>query len=278
MKPAVLGMCLAIALSLVLFNNCSKVAFSTAQSSVGVTGGPGATPTPPPPEVIDQIVKNCADAKAAGKLLSQSYEVSFEDTRDESGRSQICDPSTPGNLALNDKYDGYLAARYEQERTLSLPVGAVLCGIELQNDPFTFKFDDMIFLTFNNYVMISSERSQLTSLLNYDTITVSSTKSLNLYKYDWMKLRLASFDNDVSNDYCVGANENLGSCSWPKTQTTGSINLAWDSRLLIAISQMSADKSQQKFKFVVTGDNDPNIDCYHAKLILNSKVSYYLAP
>ena len=272
-KPTTL-LLLASVVMLASFNNCSKVDFATvASEGVSKTGTPVDLP---PTTVIEEAIKDCADAAAAGKLLQTTVSVKFDDTRAETGLQKICSATTQENFEVftNNGHGNRLAARYEQKRTVSLPAGAILCGVELDNDLASFKYDDVIFLTLNNYVLATNLKGSLNRLAT-DSVQLSSSQDVNLYKYNWLQLRGAQFTNDA-DDYCLGAEEGMGACSWPITEQPGKINVGWDPKLLIAMGLAASNPEVQEFKFVVTGDDDANLDCYHEELAFNTKVNYFI--
>lgn len=232
---------------------------------------------PPKPE---QILLNCAQAQDQGKLLAISQNVVFEDSRVESGKKYICpfssnstDASEDGNLSM---LDTQLRARYEQVQKLNIPEGAVLCAIEMKNDLQTFKYDDVFFLTFNDYILATNDKTALQRLTpEISPLSGSTTSSsIELYKYNWMGLRTAPFKNEA-DDYCVGQKQGLGECQWPVTEQFGKIKFAWDPEILIRMSAKNSAQNQS-FRFVITGDDNPAVDCYHERLSFDTKVYYYL--
>jgi hypothetical protein len=281
---------------MITFNNCSKVNFaSTADvaSTSGFTTPSGATSTPPtstptasatpapaPPPVTEAIA-NCQQAAAQNKLKSKITTLNFNDTKTESGRSQVCifapidgQETSDGNLS---ELNNYLRSRYEQSQTLDLPANAVICNIAMKTDKQSFKYDDVFYLTYNNKVIASNLKASLKTL-KYDNIRVGSDPSnIPLYDYQWVNgVRNQSFAgvNDKADDYCLGSDEGHASCSWPLSQQSGDIKFSFDQELLINIG-VTASATNQRFGFAITGDNDPSTDCYHEALSFDTTVSYY---
>lgn len=237
-------------------------------------------PTPPPPPKPEQILLNCAQAQAQGKLLAISQNIVFEDSRVESRKNNICPFSSSSINATDDgnlsMLDTQLRARYEQVQKLNVPENAVLCAIEMKNDLQTFKYDDVFFLTFNDYILATNDKTALSRLVpEVSPLTGSTTSSsIELYKYDWISLRTAPFKN-VADDYCVGQKQGLGECQWPITEQLGKIQFTWDPEILIRMSAKNSAQNQS-FRFVITGDDNPAVDCYHERLSFDTKVYYYL--
>lgn len=258
--------CLLIALVLLGSVGCSKVGFSQNENSkVGKEGDPD-------PEVI---LKNCVNAAKNGTLKSSQQIIKFEDTAIETGklnRHFICEFEQNDNLAMKDSF---MQARYEQEQTLALPANAVICDVALAADLQSFSYDDIFFFSFNGQILATNNKTQLYNRINPESQVITSNgTNIDLFTYDWLKLRGASFAN-VADDYCFGESEGLASCSWPITEQSGNIVLEFDQELMIQLGLL-APANSQIFKFVITGDNDPTIDCYHEKLELKVDVKYYL--
>lgn len=269
----------------VAYTNCGQNG-EIALKSVPVESTNAVTSTPTTPEVpvtiptdpVQQILSSCQMAQNTHKLMVSSQIVTFDDTRVETQKEKICEfamtsgyETILGNLSMNN---GYLQARYEQNRKLNLPAGAVICDIQMKNDLQKFMYDDVFFFTFNGYLLASNLKSSVVRRLTAESKKLSENNFTDIYTYDWMKIRTARFEN-VADDYCAGAEEGLGQCSWPVTQQQGNINFSFAPSLLIS---MSAGRSSdnQNFSFIITGDNDPLVDCYHEKLEFAMTVKYYL--
>lgn len=255
-----------LAIGLIGFTNCSKVGFEAMPERVT---GSGDAVLPPPSEVI----ANCKTALQDGTLKNLQRQIVFEDSRVETGRAEICEFETDDNLA--QKQD-FLTARYTQSVELDLPEGSIICGAEIQSGTQSFEFDDMFYLTFNDFVLASSLNRSIQQLDMSPVTIENSGKMVGLYHYDWLKVRNANFTgvNSQSDDYCLGEAEGHASCSWPLSQQQGQISLQFDPELLINIGLRAGDEPQ-RFGFVVTGDNDPLKDCYHEKLTFDTKIYYY---
>lgn len=236
---------------------------------------------PPPPPVaappstevtVEQQIKSCETLLAQNKLSSVTKKVRFEDTKTESKRTQVCEFNKGDNLTT---LDHYLRARYAQNAKVSLPANAVICDIEVESTEQSFQYDDVFFLTYNNAILASNHKSQIKKALVPEIATHTKTKlPIEIYNYDWLKIRNTYFENIV-NDFCLGEDQKLSSCDWPVSQKYGKIKLKFDPELLIRISQ-KRNVTDQSLGFVITGDNDPNSDCYHQRLDLDLKIKYFL--
>ncbi|MBX2989380.1 MAG: hypothetical protein KF802_15945 [Bdellovibrionaceae bacterium] len=247
-------------LLMLLYNNCSQVAFSDAS---GAYRQSSLRP-------VDEILRHCQDASAQGLLKSFTQNVKFDDTRVESGRANICLFGQDGNGGMKE---GAMQARYEQSRTLNLPDGAVLCDVQMTSSLQSFRYDDAFFLTHNGQILASNNKTALQSRLPAGQISVDGAP-LGLYAFDWPKLLGGGFSNSA-DDYCLGSAQGLSSCAWPVSEKAGQIRLQFDPELLMHTGA-KAGSGPQRFGFVITGDNNPGDDCYHEKLELNMIVHYYL--
>ncbi len=264
-----------------LYNNCSRVEFSQLPEDSSSLIGTGIDPENPPPRdeppVVEEVVKNCADLMASGQLSKTPFQkIVFEDT--EADRRKVCEFGKNGNLASRNDF---IQARYEQTQKVNLPAGAILCTFELKTDATEFIYDDMFYLTYNDYIIATSLKTSLTRT-SKDVIEFGEDKTpVSLYKYDWTRIAGAQFNNnDINRDptafnYCLGADLGAGECMWPNTQQQGRIDFGWDPELLINIG-LKADSQNQRFGFIVTGDNDPGTDCYHPKMEFEVQAGYYI--
>lgn len=277
---------LILAALLFAFQNCSQVAFDSSRSESskssgtsddtsknGGNDGDATVVLLPPPPTVDQAIKNCMDASIQNRLVTTDQIVLFEDTKVETGRTQVCEFGKGDNLDIKD---GELRARYEQIRALNLPTNAIICDIEMATPLQKFRYDDIFFLTFNNRILATNSKSEMFMRLAPEfSVRLSNNKDVLVYQYEWLKMRTAPFSN-VANDYCLGKDESGLRCEWPITEQSGNLIFAFSPELLIAIG-LKGTATNQKFGFIITGDNDRDIDCYHEKLSFTMKVKYYLA-
>ncbi|MGE4130175.1 MAG: hypothetical protein AB7F86_00975 [Bdellovibrionales bacterium] len=293
-----LGTCFRI-ISIIGFAStlaCSKVGFAGSEAETqgsntinGIDGGgpsnasnpdpvppvqnPPTTPPSNPPTVLppDVVIQNCALAQAMGSVLTSTQSIVFEDTKVETGRAQVCEWEVGDNLS---KQDGTLRARYEQTAALNLPAGAVVCDVQMQTPLQKFQYDDVFFLTFNNRILASNDMTAVNRLTPEGKIQADG-KMMDLYQYDWLGIRTAPFQNNTREDYCLGATDGISSCTWPLTEQAGDIIFQFHPELFIRLG-LADSVTNQKFGFIITGDNDPSTDCYHEKLEFSMTVKYYI--
>ncbi|RYZ80392.1 MAG: hypothetical protein EOP06_25415 [Proteobacteria bacterium] len=279
MKKPLLLLLSAVVLS-VAFTNCSKVDFgvTAASKNADINGPLGDPPVMPTPTVddrppVEEAIKNCAEAVSSGQLVTSDQKIEFKDTRVETGRKTVCEFNVRENLSPKNNY---LQARYDQNQNLMLPPNAVLCGVELKSDVQKFKYDDVFFLTFNDRVIASNLKRSVV-MNSVDSIGLTNGSRIPVYSYDWLKVRGSSFEgvNNKADDYCVGSEQGQSSCKWPLSQKAGDIQFSFNPEILIHLG-LKSPALDQKFGFTITGDNDPNDDCYHEALSFKMKVKYYI--
>ena len=263
LAPAALFSALGFLVS-VGFNACSEVSFEADgaidQQSLAIPDVP----------LIDSIVANCEILYAAGSLQVHNQTITFEDSKIETGRNEVCLFGQGENLS---KVNGEVRAEYTQKANLRLPANAVLCGMSVSSKAQTVKYDDMFHLKFNDYIIASNHKSAV-ERIDPERIFVGNS-DVYIYKYNWSSLVESPFGNQANDDFCLGESEGLSSCSWPKTEQTGNFSLNYDNELLINLGARKP-ANQQQLALTVTGDNDASLDCYHSKLSIDVQVKYYL--
>lgn len=245
-------------------------------SPVGLLSTGDAIPVSDP--VIEKHIKTCNELLSSRQYRLKTQTIRFEDTKVESGRNQVCEFATDnnteykGNLTTKNEY---LRARYTQDRVIELPAGAVICDMEIESAEQDFNYDDVFFLSLNNYVLASNHRSELTKVLSPEVVRHSrSGRDVSLYAYDWLKVRETFFEN-IENDFCLGAEQNLSSCQWPISEQYGKIRLKFDPEILVRLSEKKQN-ARQALSFVITGDDNKDSDCYHQRLDLGLEIKYYI--
>lgn len=256
-------------------NNIASDDTGETEGTVRPSPPPAPTPTPAP---IMETIKNCELLSKNAALLENNVNLVFEDTKIESGRNIVCEFAPDdkdiysGNLSIRD---GYLRARYTQLKKLTLPPNVVICDLELSGPEKSFRYDDIFFFNFNGKILASNHKSEIEKFLPHENINLLSIeKNLDFFTYDWLKIRNSPFKNEA-NDFCLGFEENLSRCQWPITEQKGTIQLQFHPEILIRIAASRATNNQE-LEMVITGDNNPDVDCYHDRLDLKVKVKYYI--
>lgn len=283
-----------IATSFVLYNNCSPVNFASSPkldgpgaagspdgSDVpGGGGGPGngsgngnggngnddgdgpklpppVVIQPPPPAVVEEVRKACEGGNYIEKVVS----VSFPDPVDPNDRTQTCKWEQNGNRAMSN---GFFTARVEQNVDFDLPVGSKICAMDFEFTPQQMIYDDHIFLAFDDSILAASYPVD-DRLPIVDKVMV----------YDWKYLVGTGWPlGNFSYIYCLGRDEGASSCTWPQTETVGTIAMSYQPSVLQRITARNIGRTNHQFKWITTGDNDPRTDCQHSPISFSVKVKY----
>jgi hypothetical protein len=179
-----------------------------------------------------------------------------------------CAWSQNGNLSgVNEK----IRARFEQSKTLSLPSGSIACSMNFNFDDNQYiKYDDQLLLTYNGFVFATTDRSLLEQLENKGFINTP------LYQYDWSKI-VGNGDYDWSpngtDPMCLDSR--LGNtCTWPVSETLGTIKVTVDPVQIQYISDLTGDQLAKTFKLITFGD-DNTTDCTHEAISYTVEITYY---
>lgn len=252
-----------------LFQNCSKQGLqikdleSMASESTLTPSNetPSSTPdNPVPPTSAPDLIASCDEAKSRGKIQTKSTQVVFEDNVGQ------CQWGLGENLSQRN---GYARARAEQVRQVTVPAGAVVCQVHLEDvDQQNFQYDDNIILTLNNYMLAATT--------NFETYF---QKVNGYYRYDWSRLankdgKVLGSDTVVARQYCAGKDQGLSACLFPLTQTNGSVQLQFHERVIQNILGMTS-ATDINLAMITTGDDNAESDCHHNPIRFNVKVDYF---
>ena len=221
--------------------------------------------------VIDEeLIRPCPCGKTATQMLTCEGGV-WEGCEDEMGRSlnsgmttielPAIAPNCPFDMGDNlPEEGGAFSARVEQVVDFTLPDGAQLCAFSLSGSNESFYFDDELMLLMNDVPLISS----VNFASQFEVVD-------ELPRYDWQRIRGMSTDDVGEDATCIdGAVE----CLIPGTQSNGELSIAFDAPTNVRLANTS-DQGAYQFKVVITGDNDPDLDCSHSGLTLQVNYEYF---
>ena len=200
------------------------------------------------PTTVDDVL----DACTSGTKVTRTVKVEFAEN------TGTCAFGTAGN---SSRLDGKVRARLEKYVNIALPENDLICDVRISSANQSLKFDDEIFLTFNNIILLSS--------YNYNNrfSVVSGAAETPAYQYSWQKL-IGGFNpgqQHADGGYCLGEGQLGSSCNIPVTQTVGNFALELGQRESAFLGLSAASSKQAKVGFIVTGDNDSS-DCKHSKI------------
>lgn len=175
------------------------------------------------------------------------------------------DPSNGGKqcpFGQNDndnKASGTYSARLERRFDIQIPSSRVVCSMDIDSRQQKFQYDDHLFLTLNNNVLVASRGIP----------TGKFTKNPNgFFSYDWSKIRGTKASSDM-----ICATD--ATCELPKTETTGlfSFKMSEDANKRLFSSLAG---QQISLNMIITGDDNPPTDCGQmTDLELNLNYKYF---
>jgi hypothetical protein len=219
---------------------------------------------------VDDVLKTCADYRAAGKLTKVSKTITFADPATEVSGT-VCKWGVGDNAPMRG---GAAAARYEQLQSVNLDSAWLVCGMNIDFPDQLFQYDDHFFLTLNDNVVATST-SALLEHFPRQTLSIAG-QSTEVYRYGWEFIRDKShgISNSIAQDYCVGMGA-LSNCSWPLTEQTGSITMDMHPNLVVALANNYFESNKRfDLEFITTGDDNPSSDCQHKPITFTVDVEY----
>lgn len=169
--------------------------------------------------------------------------------------SNQCAWGTNGNLpALNN----WFQARREQVRPITLPAGAVLCGVEFTAASKYFLYDDSMYLLFNDVIVAGSHN------------VMPFVQDGTIYRWDWARLRGQRHDRyGKKPKYCIPG----ALCTIPASERVGSLAIQVSPDLAYFLSGQAIAQGRLEITTVVTGDREFT-DCKHNGLNINAVVRW----
>ncbi|MBD65834.1 MAG: hypothetical protein CME62_11545 [Halobacteriovoraceae bacterium] len=273
-------------------SSSSDEAAETVESS-----GEELEPTPQEPQEeltdleIGSVHKTCQNAKARGQLLESHEEIFFPATMgchfNKTGH-HVNDLNAQGNGPIKNMY---IRARTEQYQTLKLKENVTVCGMKFEFEEQSMQYDDEIFLTLNDYVLMMStdySENSPSKLYRHRGLKVND---YGLTEYKWLgknSLYNLDYNRYLTPHYCLGTGLNKKKCHVPKTQEKGRIKLDIPDLEIVKIGLLNEKEARSthdthlKFGFVATGDDDTNaegdIDCRHSDFGFKVIVQYVENP
>ncbi len=222
------------------------------QNPDGTTSDGTDTSTKEPERGKDGLPLACQ----SDKVVSVDQDLDFPEI--EAGTT--CKFDEGDNLSrVNGKIRAYLT----QEQKVTIPDGSFLCGFELEHDNSSMRYDDEMFFSVNNRLLLATK--------DYGEFFPSND---GFQSFSWDGLKNQVYDSfDGRGVYCVGGAEGLTSCSVPPTETQGQIRLSFGDEMKATLARSLQDERELSFQWITTGDNDDS-DCRHTDIKLKLKLRY----
>lgn len=209
------------------------------------------------------------DACDSGQKITKAFQLKFAATDSITGK--VCKMYNNGT---DDTIRGY----YKQSAAVELPANAVVCKQNLATLPSSrWSYDDEVILTLNQVVLLASQREYLWK----DAVSKSNPIMTKFYDkgflFEWEKLApIGLFNNQgtLRSQYCYGESTD---CRIPLTQKEGDVSLTLNTKDIAELSLKAIQDKKLSFDLWVTGDNDPDIDCRHSGITIDSSIEYVIA-
>ncbi|MES2744487.1 MAG: hypothetical protein V4655_03630 [Bdellovibrionota bacterium] len=234
------------------------------------TGGGDAISNPEGSTVTDEMV-NGSDPNAmapvigsdgiplachSDKVIVQNETLSFP----EIPAGTTCKFGTGENLS---RVNGKIRAYLKQSQEIALPEGATLCGFSVDHDSSAMRYDDEMFFSVNNRLLLSTQ--------DYSEYLPETN---GFYSFAWNGLVDKVYDPSSGRGvYCAGGAQGLSSCSVPPTETDGQIKLEFSDTMKANLARSLQSDRKLTFDWITTGDNDDS-DCRHTAINLKLNVRY----
>ncbi len=156
-------------------------------------------------------------------------------------------------------WDGRVRARSEQEVSLSIPSDVTICSLELESQSASLRYDDLLLMTLNDIVLMSS--------FHFETNLLPSAE---FYLYDWQRIVNTGHNSYVQSTYCASGAQN---CALPASEATGTLSLSFDPAGTQRLLDVAGGSWPHTFGLIITGD-DNSSDCQHSGLEVDLSYSY----
>jgi len=168
-----------------------------------------------------------------------------------------------------------------------LPENAVVCSSSIkansgEGDVY-WRYDDEFFITIGERVIVSSEKaSRMQPLVPVDSELDYGQGS---YFFDFEAFKWQAY-NHSRERFCLGhpliggafSDEYNAACRFPRTENTGAFNIEIPVEAFAEVSADIVNDGGAEFSLIVSGDDDPSIDCQQSGIELTWEVEYVIVP
>lgn len=261
-----------------IFTGCSDSSFVSNSSTVSETEISETTELEeldasvlqqqpePTPQISRSPLERIKTACNSGSVTKTMHTLYFEDRVG-------CEWRKNGNLAPKD---GYTTVRHEQAQQIKLPEHAILCQFDIKSSKTQEKFiyDDALFFTLNDLILISSGDAYTKNSSIDHTVDEHGIYSWNFDSIKGLHLN----DSVYGDKYCFGDTNSGSICALPSTQKLGEFSYKLDKESSFILSSKLKNQANLDFKVITIGDNDARSDCSHSGLSIDVDVEYVLSP
>ena len=166
-----------------------------------------------------------------------------------------------------ERKNNFVTARESQTIKANLPENSVVCDIQLASSQADLHYDDFLFITLNDDILVASEVgfADLFEPVN------------GLKPWDWTKIVDKPFSlaegATKGMPYCL----NDVACAIPGHDQTGAFSYSVNIEQVPALAAKVINEGKMDFTVIATGD-DNDADCDHSSFNLNLEVKYAPIP
>lgn len=196
----------------------------------------------------EEIRGLCQDANRS--KLMQTKNLLFPPT-------QNCEFGSGGN---GERRDVYYQARVKVDRTFEVPENGVICSFKLDSKTNNIRYDDVVVITLNDYILATSNRS----------IYQNSTPPNSISKFEFLDIlgRPLAFEGTQS---CLG--EEASICKMPGHDFQGGFELDFNNEVLSPLLPLIYGPELKTLSVITLGDNDDG-DCEHTGIEFDVTYTY----
>ena len=244
-----------------------------AQATLPTPKPDGAT-LPPAPGKPPETKQDVVDACAQGARIKKPFKLDFVST--ETIKGSICKwQSSPS--AGNQKASDTIRGHFKQEISIALPDNAIVCSSKLStSDATLWSYDDEVVLTLNGVVLLASQDAYLWRRPAQRQEPIHAPFGAG-FVFDWEKLfkeELPNIGSTTDSIYCYGTAPGAAGCEVPLTQKQGRVKLDLATQDVADLSLKAVKEKKLTYGLLVTGDNDPDIDCKHSGIVIEGQLEY----
>jgi len=174
-----------------------------------------------------------------------------------------------GDLAAGNQAprNGYASGRLEQPLPITGLAGRRITSMRLSSTNNTsFKYDDVMVLHYNNYILMSSDRR----VAQYSH--APNALGASPVQYVWSKILNQPIDNQNLQPAWCSSGATGADCAVPVTETVGTMNVNLSSFEAVDEAAYPSRPDERIFTLVTIGDDEPAIDCRHGDVTLTLTV------
>ncbi|MFE8601213.1 MopE-related protein [Archangium violaceum] len=177
------------------------------------------------------------------------------------------DNQATGDCHFVEPRNGLASGRLEEPRTITGLAGKRIRSMHLSStNNAAFKYDDVLLLNFNNYILMSSDRR----VAGYSN--APNPLGTSPVQYVWSKILGQPIDNQNLQPAWCTSGATGADCTVPRTETVGTMNVNLPSFSAIDEAAYPSLPDARTFTLVTIGDDEQYLDCRHGDVTLTLTV------